>query len=200
MRLLTALSLAVVLALASAHAGDDPGIKKPPAGFTLLFNGKDLDGWKNADKQAASWKVENGILYYTGKGGGDLVTAKNYGDFEMWVDWKINKGGDSGVFLRGRPQVQIWDNKEGSGGLWNNKGGSPGQKPLVFADNAPGQWNTFYIKMVGAKVTVKLNDKLVVDDALMLDGKVPATGPLMLQIHGSPLWFRNVFVKELEGK
>jgi 3-keto-disaccharide hydrolase len=171
---------------------------KPPPGFTPLFNGTDLTGWKNAAKQAEFWKVEEGLLHYTGKGGQNLMTDKNYKNFEMWVDWKITKGGDSGVYLRGRPQVQIWDNPEGSGGLWNNPKNSPGKVPLLVADKKPGKWNTFYIKMVGTKVTVKLNGKLVVDDAVMLDGKVPPTGPIELQVHGTPLWFKNVFVKELE--
>ncbi|HYT94630.1 MAG TPA: DUF1080 domain-containing protein, partial [Gemmataceae bacterium] len=119
MRHIVTLSLFAVLSLASARAGD--GNRKPPEGFTDLFN--DLANWKVDEKQAKAWTVENGLLHYTGKGGRNLATAKNYKDFEMWVDWKITKGGDSGIYLRGRPQVQIWDNKEGSGGLWNNKAG-----------------------------------------------------------------------------
>lgn len=176
------------------------GVRKPPKGFSALFNGTDLTGWKNAAKQAASWKVEEGLLHYTGKGGQNLRTEKNYKNFEMWVDWKITKSGDSGIYLRGQPQVQIWDNKEGSGGLWNNPPKSPGKEPLVVADKKPGEWNTFYIKMVGDKVTVKLNGKLVVDNAvfLPLSKAAPTTGPIELQIHGSPLWFKNVFVKELD--
>jgi len=125
------------------------GARKPPPGFSPLFNGTDLTGWKKAGKQAASWKVEDGLLHYTGKGGQNLITEKNFKDFELWVDWKITKGGDSGIYLRGQPQVQIWDNKEGSGGLWNNPAKSPGKEPLVVADRKPGEWNTFYIKMVG---------------------------------------------------
>ena len=198
MRRIVTLALFVTLGLGAARAGD--GQRKPPEGFTNLFTGRDLDGWKNADKQAAFWKVENGVIHYGGKGGANLATAKNYKDFEFYVDWKIAKGGDSGIYLRGRPQVQIWDNKEGSGGLWNNKAGTPGKVPLVVADNKVGEWNTFYIKMVGTKVTIKLNDKLVVDNADMLEGKVPAEGPIELQIHGDPLWFRNVFVRELPAK
>jgi hypothetical protein len=192
-------SLALVALLLPAAAQDSAGPKDntPPAGFTALFNGKDLTGWKDADKQADAWKVTDGLLHYTGKGGRNLATAKNYKDFELFVDWKITKGGDSGIYLRGAPQVQIWDNKEGSGGLWNNKAGSKGKVPLVVADKAPGEWNTFWIKMVGTKVTIKLNDKLVVDDAEMLDGKVKPEGALELQVHGSPLWFKNVYVKEL---
>ncbi|HMF17206.1 MAG TPA: DUF1080 domain-containing protein [Gemmataceae bacterium] len=199
MKNISNLGLLIGLAWFAFEAGHlNAGARKPPPGFRPLFNGTDLAGWKNADKQAASWKVEEGLLHYTGKGGQNLMTEKNYKDFEMWVDWKITKGGDSGVYLRGRPQVQIWDNPEGSGGLWNNPKDSPGKVPLVVADKKPGMWNTFYIKMVGTKVTVKLNGKLVVDNAVMLDGKVPATGPIELQVHGTPLWFKNVFVKELE--
>jgi hypothetical protein len=193
------LGMAAAVALAAPAGAAAPG-PKPPPGFTALFNGKDLTGWRNADKQAAFWKVEDGTIHYVGKGGANLVTEKNYRDFELWVDWKITKGGDSGIYLRGRPQVQIWDNKEGSGGLWNNPAGAPGKVPLVVADNPPGEWNTFYIKMVGDRVTVKLNGKTVVDNAQMLQGKVPPEGPIELQIHGSPLWFRNIYVRELETK
>jgi hypothetical protein len=195
----TTLALTLSMVLASAASADE-GAKKPPAGAVPLFNGKDLAGWKDADKQAEFWKVEGDSLHYVGKGGKNLATAKNYKDFELWLDWKITKGGDSGIYLRGKPQVQIWDNKEGSGALWNNKGGSPGKVPLVVADKPVGEWNSFYIKMVGDKVTVKLNDKVVVDNAAMLEGNVPSEGTIELQIHGNPLWFRNVHVREIESK
>ncbi|GBD37206.1 hypothetical protein HRbin36_02336 [bacterium HR36] len=198
LRIRTAVGLGLVLmALVGLHAQE--GIKQPPPGFTALFNGKDLSGWQNAGKQAQFWKVENGVLHYVGKGGSNLVTEKKFRDFELYVDWKIEKGGDSGIYLRGQPQVQIWDNKEGSGGLWNNPPGSPGKVPLVVADNPPGQWNTFHIIMKGDRVTVYLNGKKVVDNAVFQPGGKPAAseGPIHLQIHGSPLWFRNIFIKEL---
>ncbi|MBI3822524.1 MAG: DUF1080 domain-containing protein [Planctomycetes bacterium] len=180
-----------------ADAGEkDAGIKQPPAGFASLFNGKDLSAWKDADKRP-EWKIEDGLLHYTGKGGKNLATAKKYKDFEMWVDWKITKGGDSGIYLRGQPQVQIWDNKEGSGGLWNNPAKSDGKVPLEVKDKKVGEWNSMYIKMIGTKVTVVLNDTIVVDNAVFLQGKIPADGPIELQVHGTPLWFRNVFVKEI---
>ena len=129
----------ISLAVLPAQAADNT----PPPGFTALFNGKDLTGWKGLvanppararmsperlakAKEAADklmrehWKVEDGVLVYDGKAN-NLCTAKDYGDFEMFVDWKIGKGGDSGIYLRGSPQVQIWDNKIGSGGLYNNQ-------------------------------------------------------------------------------
>ncbi len=200
----TVLVSATLLILAGlASAADEPGkLNSPPPGFTALFNGKDLTNWKATAKQAEHWKVVDGVITYDGKAS-DLVTEKDYGDFILFVDWKIPKGGDSGIFLRGAPQVQIWDNKEGSGGLWNNSKHS--NKPLVFADNPIGQWNTFKIQLVGENATVHLNGKLVVDNLPMDTIKGKKKGPIMLQHHGSPLWFRNIYLKELpvgaaEGK
>jgi hypothetical protein len=175
----------------------------PPEGFQLLFNGKDLTNWKADEAQKAHWQIVDGALEYDGKAK-SLVTEKDYGDFELWVDWKIHAGGDSGIYLRGKPQVQIWDKPTiGSGGLYNNKQNP--RNPLVVADNPPGQWNTFKIRIVGDKVTVHLNDKLVVDNVTMenwpkYDAPLPAKGPIELQHHGSHLWFKNIYIKELESK
>ncbi len=225
----------VCLVLAAANApADEKKDNSPPEGFTALFNGKDLTNWQGlvelpqraklnpdelAEKQKAAnekylphWKVEDGALVYDGKGQ-SLQTAKDYGNFELYVDWKIPPKGDSGIYLRGNPQVQIWDSDtladnlaedrgKGSGGLWNNPKGSPGKQPLVKADNPVGEWNTFHIIMKGDKVTVFLNDKKVVDDAALANywdkGKpLPATGPIELQHHGDKLWFKNIYIKEL---
>jgi 3-keto-disaccharide hydrolase len=157
----------------------------------------------------AHWHVRDGVLECDGKGN-NLCTSKDYGDFEMYVDWKIPPDGDSGIYLRGTPQVQIWDpgNKsvwkhgadKGSGGLWNNQ--HQPRFPLVKADNPVGQWNTFYIKMVGPRVTVKLNGKLVVDDVVMEnywdpDMPIAATGAIELQWHSHKMWFRNLYIREL---
>jgi hypothetical protein len=194
----------------------------PPAGFTALFNGKDLSGWKGlvtdpeqraklkpeelkaaqaqADQQMRDhWKVEDGALVYDGKGQ-SLCTDKDYGDFEMYVDWKIGPKGDSGIYLRGSPQVQIWDHPDGSGGLFNNQKNP--SKPSAKADKPVGEWNTFYIKMVGDRVTVKLNDELVVDNVVLenyWDRNKPIypTGQIELQHHGDHLSFKNVYLREL---
>jgi hypothetical protein len=200
--LLAALTIATVI-IGSAALGGEGKLNQPPEGFTALFNGKDFAGWNLSEKNAEHWKVEDGVIKYDGKGG-SLPTAQEYGDFELHIDWKIEKGGDSGIYLRGKPQVQIWDidsHKEGSGGLWNNKQTHVGEKPLVPADNPVGEWNTFRIKLVGDKVTVYLNDKLVVDGAPMEPLKkgdgIIEKGPILLQHHGNPLQFRNVFIKPL---
>lgn len=203
-RFLTSGFVAAALLFASSTQAAE--LNQPPQGFTALFNGQDLAGWNVSGKNADHWSVQDGVLYFDGKGG-SLPTEKDYGDFILYVDWKIAKGGDSGIYLRNRPQVQIWDidaHKEGSGGLWNNKKTHVGEKPLVAADNPIGQWNRFKIQLVGDKVTVHLNDKLVVDNApmetLRRGDKLIEKGPILLQHHGHPLWFRNVFVKELSSK
>lgn len=216
--ILGSLSVAVLTAAAMASAADNT----PPAGFVALFNGKDLSGWKGLvgnpksraqmppeqlaaaqqkadESMRAHWKVEDGALVFDGKGQ-SLCTAKDYGDFEMWVDWKILPKGDSGIYLRGSPQVQIWQNPVGSGGLYNNK--TNPSKPLAVADKPVGEWNRFYIKMIGERVTVKLNDVLVVDNVVMENywerGKpIYPTGQIELQNHGNTLWFKNVYLREI---
>lgn len=216
-----ALTVALLAAVSLAHAQE----VKAPEGFTPLFNGKDLTGWKGLvadpekrakmsadelavaqkaadEKMRAHWHPQDGSLVFDGKGD-SLCTAKDFADFEMMVDWKIEKGGDSGIYLRGSPQVQIWDsaaNPVGSGGLYNNQKNP--NNPLKCADKPVGEWNSFRIKMVGDKVTVYLNDVLVVDNVTMenywnREKPMYPTGQIELQNHGSTLYFRNIFIKEL---
>ena len=201
-------------------------------GFVSLFNGKDLTGWKGlvgspktraemtpeelAKEQAKAnekvkdnWSVRDGMIVFNGHGN-NLVSAKDYGDFELLVDWRITKGGDSGIYLRGSPQVQIWDTARvevgaqvGSGGLYNNK--EHRSTPLKVADNPVGEWNTFRIKMMGDRVSVWLNGELVVDNEVMdnyweRDKPIYPTGPIELQAHGTNLNFRNIFIREISSR
>lgn len=158
------------------------------------------------------WRVEGDDLVNDGHGL-YLTTDKFYSDFELRVDYNTVARADSGIYLRGVPQVQIWDTTKaggkwklgadkGSGGLWNNPAGSPGKDPLVHADKPFGEWNRFRIVMQGSKVSIWLNDKQVVDNATLsnyFDRKspVPADGPIQLQTHGGQIRWRNVFIKEL---
>src|SRR3954454_16529653 len=189
----------LALLLATAALGADGPLNTPPPGFTALFNGKDLTNWKDEGKAKGHWTVRDGVLHYDGKGD-SLVTTRDYGDFELYVDWKIGPKGDSGIYLRGKPQVQIWDNPVGSGGLYNNKKGP--SKPLVVADKPVGEWNTFHITMKGDRVTVDLNGKRVVDDVPLENwpdykDPLPAKGTFEIQHHGKPLEFRNIYIKDL---
>ena len=226
---LVAVSVFSFASTQSAQAGT------PPEGFTALFNEKNLSGWwglktedpvkwkalsadKLAEKKTASlkdiaqhWSVDGEELVNDGHGL-YLSTQKDYGDFEFLVDYKTVPKADSGIYLRGIPQVQIWDSTEeakfnigankGSGGLWNNSKGAPGKDPLVLADKPFGQWNSFRIIMVGERVSVWLNGKLLVDHARMENyfnrkGQIPRTGPIQLQTHGGEIRWRNVFIREI---
>jgi HEAT repeat protein len=194
-------------------------------GFVPVFNGKDLSGWKGLvkdpparskmtpealrkEQKAADedmrrhWRVIDGTLVFDGKGQ-SLCTVKDYANFELFVDWKIEPQGDSGIYLRGSPQVQIWDPgqwPEGSGGLFNNKIGPA--TPLRPADNPVGEWNAFSIRMAGDRVTVHLNGALVVDDVVMenyweRDKPIYPAGQIELQAHNTPLYFKNIYIREL---
>ena len=200
-------------------------------GLVPMFNGKDLTGWQAlvgnpitrkkmdpkelAKKQAeanktlgTNWNAKDGCIVFNGSGE-NLCSVKQYGDFEMVVDWRITKKGDSGIYLRGTPQVQIWDTSRvevgaqvGSGGLYNNKKNP--SKPLKVADNPVGEWNTFRIKMIGDKVTVYLNGELVVDNVTLenyWDASLPifAKEGIELQAHGTDLAFRDIYVQELNN-
>ncbi len=222
-----------------ALSGDPCGAvaSEPPAGFSALFNGRDLAGWWGADTEdprkyialspeefqkkhdgsldniRQHWRAENDELINDGKGL-YLTTDKFYGDFELLVDYRTVPLADSGIYLRGCPQVQIWDYTEqakfplgsdkGSGGLWNNSPGAPGKDPLVLADKPFGEWNHFRIVMVGSRVWVWLNDKQTVNGAILENYydkarklPVPPKGPLQLQTHGGEIRWRNLFIREI---
>ena len=201
-----------------------------PAGDGLapMFNGRDLEGWKglvgnpierakmNADtlrmRQARAdeamrqnWTASKGNLEFSGNGE-NLCTVKKYGDFEMFVDWKIDPDGDAGIYLRGSPQVQIWDTSRrdvgaqvGSGGLYNNAVYE--SKPLVLADNAIGEWNNFHIIMRGDRVTVYLNGVLVVNNIILenyWDRNLPIfpEEQIELQAHGRHVSYRDLYIRE----
>jgi hypothetical protein len=194
----------------------------PPQGFTSLFDGKDLKCWKGlvADppRRAAMspteladatqkatvealkhWTAVNGEIVYDGKNN-NLCTVKDYGDFEMMVDWKIGPKGDSGIYLRGSPQVQIWDNPRGSGGLYNDEKNP--NDPTVVADKPIGEWNHYDILMVGDEVTVYLNNVLVTNHVPLENywersKPIYPIGQIELQHHGDPLWFKNIYIREI---
>ena len=207
----------------------------PPEGFKALFNGKDLKGWfghgtkdprtlwkmspeelkKHQEETLkdinAHWSVKDGELINDGKGL-YLTTKKDYKDFELLLEYKTVPKADSGIYLRGVPQVQIWDPTEeakwkigadkGSGGLWNNSKGAPGKDPLKRMDKPFGEWNKFHIIMIGERVTVYLNNEKVVDNVVMenfFDRKIPIfeKGPIQLQTHGGEIRWKNIFIREI---
>lgn len=207
----------------------------PPPRFTSLWNGQNLAGWWGANTENPSlylmlppaefqakhdatladiqkhWRVENGELVNDGHGL-FLTSDKNYGDFELLVDYKTVPLADGGIYLRGCQQVQIWDSTEtakfkigadkGSGGLWNSSPGAPGKDPLVKADKPFGEWNHLRIVMAGAHVWVWLNGQPTVVGQVMenyfnRELPVPPRGPIQLQTHGGEIRWRNIAIREI---
>lgn len=228
LRLLLTALLVSVTALEAAVA--------PPKGFTALYNGRDLSGWRGGDTfdhrkwlamegaervaketewtadMKQHWRAEGDELVNDGQGK-YATTIRDFGDFELLVEYKTVARADSGIYLRGCPQVQIWDytdeakfangSDKGSGGLWNNSPGRPGKDPLVKADKPFGEWNRFRILMVGSRVSVWLNDQLVVDHAVLENYydralPVPRRGPIQLQTHGGEIRWRGIYVREIQ--
>ena len=207
-----------------------------PKGFISLFNGRDLTGWHgrghvdprsvwalSATAQEAQrardrpefekhWRVEDGALVNDGEGP-YATTDREFGDIELRLEYRTVAKADSGVYLRGNPQVQIWDTTEaggkwdrgaqfGSGGLFNNSPGAPGKDPLVKADRPFGQWNSLRIIQVGERTWVWLNDQPVVDGARMenfWDRALPLwpKGPIQLQTHGGEIRWRNIMARDI---
>jgi acetyl esterase/lipase len=209
---------------------------EPPEGFRALFNGKDLSGWyglnphsvtklegekkeaalrKMRDEFADHWRVENGELVNDGHGP-YATTEEDLGDMEFLLEYKTVPGADSGIYLRGTPQVQIWDKNQvfdpekptrrphlGSGGLFNNTPNTLGRDPMRVADKPFGQWNQIKIRQIGARTWVWLNTRAVVEGAVMENfwdrsQPLPAKGPVMLQTHGGEIRWRNIFVREIQ--
>ncbi|MEK6548070.1 MAG: DUF1080 domain-containing protein [Bacteroidota bacterium] len=215
--------------IADATVRDQVMKSNPGRGFYSMYNGTDLRGWKglvdnpvkrrktSADTLAMKqikadsimrkgWLAQGEELHFTGHGD-NLCSVKDYQDFELSIDWKIEKDGDAGLYLRGSPQVQIWDiarknvgAQVGSGGLYNNQINP--KNPLIVADNPVGEWNSFRITMRGERVTVYLNGELVVDNVILenyWDRKIPIfiKDAIELQAHGNHIVYRNIYVKDL---
>lgn len=204
------------------------------AGWRPLFNGADFTGWcgqrhfdpyelaampaaerekLRAEDDASMrkhWRVENGELVNDGHGA-YLTTVDDFGDAEFRLEYRTVAGADSGIYLRGTPQVQIWDYTEaggkwdlgadkGSGGLWNNK--EHERFPPERADRPFGEWNELVIRQIGELVWVRLNGVVTVDGVVMENfwdrsRPLPRTGPLQLQTHGGEIRFRNLKVFEI---
>ena len=205
-------------------------------GFEPIFDGQTLEGWhavphKNPSELASMdpaareaqlqkwwteasdhWTVEDGSIVNDGEGP-FLVTDEEFEDYELYLEYKTVPLADSGIYLKGTPQVQIWDvqntsqfrhgNYRGSGGLWNNSPGADGKDPLRMADRPIGQWNTVLVRQVGARTTVILNGQTVVNHATMenywdRDSPLFRSGPIALQTHGGEIRWRKLAVRRLE--
>lgn len=230
--------LMMAFAVAVTPLDADAAGPEAPEGFRAIFNEADLTGWyglnphlgveltgekkaenlqSQRDEFPQHWRIENGELVNDGHGP-YATTEEEFGDIELLIDYKTVANADSGVYLRGTPQVQIWDWHQafdpkkptrkphlGSGGLFNNTPDKSGRDPMVFADRPLGEWNQLRIRQIGDRTWVWLNDSLVVEDAVMenfWDRKqtLPTRGPIMLQTHGGEIRWRNLFVHDITSE
>jgi len=199
------------------------------AGWRLLFDGKSLDGWRGYRKETAPdpWKVADGELTLTGKGG-DLVTREQFADFELKLEWKLGKpGGNSGVFFRGveaekdpiyysAPEIQIIDNARHKDAATNTHTAGSNydlDAPLRDVTKPVGEWNELRVIAKGPHVEHWMNGVKIVEYELWTpewEAKVKAskfakwpgygrakTGHIALQDHGDPVAFRNIKVRPL---
>jgi hypothetical protein len=210
-------ALTVVLSFGVADGSEQ---NRAPEGFLSLFNGKDLSGWKILDGNLAVWGVDHGLLYVKGEGGGWLMTEKEYGDFDLRLEYRMSKLGNSGVALRapmhGNPSYQGMEIQLIDDANWPNL--RPSQftgsiydvvAPSVHVSRQIGHWNEMHITAQGRHVRVVLNGTMLVDANLddhkdradKHPGLMRTKGHLGLQSHSSRVEFRNLYVKDLsEGR
>lgn len=165
-----------------------------------LFNGKDLKGWKLSSEDN-QWKVENGILINQ-KAGANLISEQQFEDFKLLAEFRYKKGGNSGIYLRGRYEVQIEDSAldRHPGSLYY--GGVYGfLTPSEIATLGPNEWNSYEITLIGRKVTIIANGKTIISNQEIpgitggaLDSREAEPGPIYLQGDHSEIEFRRITI------
>jgi hypothetical protein len=212
--------LIVCLALLSLPAWLTADDKNPPEGFMALFNGKDLTGWKVHAGKMDAWGVDNGVMYVQGGGGGWLITEKEFGDYEMRLEYKVPVNGNSGVAarapLKGDPayqgmEIQILDDY-GPAYTKLNPAQYTGSiygvvPPAKRVTKHAGEWNQMTITCKGRKVKVEINGTVVVDanlddytdkHAKAHPGLLRDKGHVGFQSHDGRVEFRNIYLKVLD--
>ncbi len=197
-----------------------------PSDADILFDGKDLSKWKGTETEEAQWIVSEGV-FTVKKGTGSIATKKHYRDFQLHLEWKVpvnitgsSQGrGNSGVMLQGIYEVQVLDS-------YNNKTYANGQAgsiykqtaPLVNAMKKPGEWNIYDIIYTAPTFTkdntyrtypyvTVIHNGIVIQNNTRINGTTPyigfptvsehSDGPIILQDHGDPISFRNIWIREL---
>ncbi|MEM9367653.1 MAG: DUF1080 domain-containing protein [Planctomycetota bacterium] len=224
-----------VTAIEAQEAAKAETTAKTNASFRSLFDGETLQGWKaiphfspykleqmdvqEREEKLAQWwteaqdhwSVSDKQLINDGKGP-YLVTKETFSDYELRLQYKTVSRADSGIYLKGCPQVQIWDYTDpkkfkigadkGSGGLWNNPAGWEGKDPLTLADRPFGEWNDVRVVQIGSRTSVWWNDYQVVDNARMDNywqrgEPLPPEGSIWLQTHGGEIRWKHISIREI---
>lgn len=173
---------------------------------TALFNGRDLTGWTTQGGRASHWRAANGVLT-NDSSGANLMTTRKFDDFKLHVEFRYPKNGNSGVYLRGRHEVQVEDTRPTEYPLPDGIGGVYGfLYPNENAAAGPDKWNTYDITLVGRRVTVVLNGKTVICDQIIpgptggaLDSDEGAPGPILLQGDHTAVEYRNIRLTPAAG-
>ena len=223
--MLRAMTLAMTLAM--VVVGMSAGHAQTPGQWKVLFDGKSLDAWRGYKQPSAGagWKITDGTLHRAGTGG-DLITKEQFGDFELTLEWKIGKGGNSGIFFRGTedaeviwhtaPEMQILDNanhKDGQSPITSAGANYAVHPPSKDVSKPIGEWNSVRLIAKGTHVEQWFNGVKVVEYELFSpdwEQRVKKSkfveypkygralrGHIGLQDHGDEVWFRNIRIRSL---
>ncbi len=176
-------------------------------GFRPLFDGVTLKGWHPRHEGASPWTAQNGMLV-VGKGGADLITDAQYRNFTIRYEYQVPKGGNSGLYLRGRYEIQVLDDFDTKKPDVHGNGSVYGLiTPSSFASRPVGEWQTVEATIIGNSITVILNGVKIVDNQTLasvtggaIDDKMDVPGPIMVQGDHSPVAYRNIRIKPLPGR
>jgi hypothetical protein len=163
-----------------------------------LFNGQDLSGWETVGSRESKWKAEDSVLVNEDTGA-NIRTTEEFRDFKLQIEFRIPKGSNSGIYLRGRYETQVADNygqepfSRGVGGVYGHL------TPTVNAAKPAGEWNTVEATLIGYRVTIVVNGQVTIDGQLIpgitggaLDSNEAEPGPIYLQGDHGPVYYRNI--------
>lgn len=196
--------LAAALALGGASMARSDQRETAAREGRALFNGRDLTGWKMRHAEGKNgWKVVDGVLTNTPPST-DLVTEEKFGDFRLKLAYRIPAGSNSGIYLRGRYEIQVNDDHGKPVGKHINGSVYGRIAPTENASRPAGEWQTVDATLVGRRVTVVLNGKKIIDNQMIegptgaaLDDREAEPGPLMLQGDHGVVAFRDITITPL---